>query len=178
MKVYWFSYISPSKNKKKVKKVLVAQSCPTLCDPMDCSPPGSSCLWNSLGKKTRVGCHSLLQVIFTTQGSNPDLLCCRQILYCLSHQGSHLKLINIHVSTLVSIDLFNLFLNKVFLLETRLYEREKIHSKHHLSLCINLQHSWVLTGPLNVNNKSVPVILSRSILKLSFVAGERGSNNL
>ena len=22
--------------------VLVAQSCPTLCDPMDCSPPGSS----------------------------------------------------------------------------------------------------------------------------------------
>ena len=26
-------------------KVLVAQSCPTLCDPMDCSPPGSSVLW-------------------------------------------------------------------------------------------------------------------------------------
>ena len=26
----------------KVAKVLVAQSCPTLCDPMDCSPPGSS----------------------------------------------------------------------------------------------------------------------------------------
>ena len=24
------------------KKVLVAQLCPTLCDPMDCSPPGSS----------------------------------------------------------------------------------------------------------------------------------------
>ena len=23
-------------------KVLVIQSCPTLCDPMDCSPPGSS----------------------------------------------------------------------------------------------------------------------------------------
>ena len=23
-------------------KVLVAQSCPTLCDPMDCSPPGPS----------------------------------------------------------------------------------------------------------------------------------------
>ena len=35
MKVYWFSYISPSKKKKKVKKVLVAQSCLTLCDPMD-----------------------------------------------------------------------------------------------------------------------------------------------
>ena len=28
--------------KENEKKVLVAQSCPTLCDPMDCSPPGSS----------------------------------------------------------------------------------------------------------------------------------------
>ena len=27
---------------EKVVKVLVIQSCPTLCDPMDCSPPGSS----------------------------------------------------------------------------------------------------------------------------------------
>ena len=29
-------------NKAKVKESEVAQSCPTLCDPMDCSPPGSS----------------------------------------------------------------------------------------------------------------------------------------
>ena len=36
----------------------------------------------------RVGCHSFLQVIFPTQGLNPDLPHCRQILYCLSHQGS------------------------------------------------------------------------------------------
>ena len=35
-----------------------------------------------------MGCHSLLQGIFPTQGSNPDLLHCRQILYHLSHQGS------------------------------------------------------------------------------------------
>ena len=33
-------------------------------------------------------CHSLLQGIFLTQGSKPGLLCCKQILYCLSHQGS------------------------------------------------------------------------------------------
>ena len=33
-------------------------------------------------KNTGVGCHSLLQGIFPTQGSNPDLLHCRQILYC------------------------------------------------------------------------------------------------
>ena len=35
-----------------------------------------------------MGCHSLLQGIFLTQGSNLGLLHCRQILYPLSHQGS------------------------------------------------------------------------------------------
>ena len=35
---------------------LIAQSCPTLCDPMDCSLPGSSVHGNSLGKNTGVGC--------------------------------------------------------------------------------------------------------------------------
>ena len=45
------------------------------------------CSWDSPGKNTGVGCHSLLQGIFLTQGSNP-VLHCRQILYRLSHQGS------------------------------------------------------------------------------------------
>ena len=44
---------------------LVAQSCPTLCDPL----PGSSVHGDSPGKNTRVGCHALLQGIFPTQGS-------------------------------------------------------------------------------------------------------------
>ena len=66
---------------------LVAQSCPILLDPMDCSQPGSSV-------------HGILQatilewvVISFSQGSSQPvdqtcLLHCRQILYCLSHQGS------------------------------------------------------------------------------------------
>ena len=41
--------------------------------------------WNSPGKNTGVGHHSLLQGIFPTQGSNLGLLHCRRILYCLSH---------------------------------------------------------------------------------------------
>ena len=41
--------------------------------------------WNSPGKNTGVGCHSLLQGIFLIQGSNPGFLYCRQILYHLSH---------------------------------------------------------------------------------------------
>ena len=40
------------------------------------------------GKNTGVDCHSLLQGIFPTQGSNLGLLHCRQILYHLSHLGS------------------------------------------------------------------------------------------
>ena len=43
--------------------------------------------WNSPGKNTGVGSCSLLQGIFLTQGLNPDLLHCGQILCCLSHQG-------------------------------------------------------------------------------------------
>ena len=66
----------------------VARSCPTLYNPMDCSPPGSSVHGDSPCKNTGVGCHSLLQGIFLTQGSNLGLLHCRQTLYPLSHQGS------------------------------------------------------------------------------------------
>ena len=66
---------------------LVTQLCPTLCNPMDCSPPGSSVHGDSPGKNTGVGCYAFLQGIFLTQGSNPGLPRCRGILYCLSHQG-------------------------------------------------------------------------------------------
>ena len=50
------------------------QWCPALCDPVDCSPPGS-CPWDFLGKNTGVDYHFLLQRIFPTQGLNPCLLC-------------------------------------------------------------------------------------------------------
>ena len=45
-------------------------------------------LWNSPGQCTGVGSLSLLQGIFPTQGLNPGLLHCRQILYQRSHKGS------------------------------------------------------------------------------------------
>ena len=59
-------------------KMLVAQSCLTLCDPMDCSPQDP----------LSMSCHFLLQGIFLAQGSNLGLLHCRLILYHLSHQES------------------------------------------------------------------------------------------
>ena len=67
---------------------LVTQLRPTLGNPMDCSPPGSSVHGESPGKDTGVSCHALLQEVFPTQGSNPGLPHCRQILYHLNHQRS------------------------------------------------------------------------------------------
>ena len=63
-------------------KVKVAQSCPTLCDPVDYSS------WISPGWNIGVGSLPLLQGIFPTQGSNPGLPHCRWILYQLSHKGN------------------------------------------------------------------------------------------
>ena len=52
------------------------QLCPTLCNPMGCSSPGSSVHgFLQARKNTGVGCHALLQGIFPTQGSNLHLLC-------------------------------------------------------------------------------------------------------
>ena len=51
-------------------------------------PHGLYSLWNSLGQNTGVGNLSLLQGIFPTQGQNPGLPYCRQILYQLSYKGS------------------------------------------------------------------------------------------
>ena len=64
-----------------------AQLCLTLCYPLDCSLPGSFVHGDSPGKNERMAGHSRLQGIFPTQGSNPGLPHCRQILYSLSHQN-------------------------------------------------------------------------------------------
>ena len=80
---------------------LVVQSCLSLCNPMDCSPPGSSVHADSLGKNTGVGCHALLQGIFPTQGLNMGALHGRQILYHLSHRGSPLRADGTNISELL-----------------------------------------------------------------------------
>ena len=67
---------------------LITQLCPTLCDPVDCSPRGSSVHEDSPGKNTGVVCHALLQGIFPTQGLKPGHLHCKWILYHLRYQGS------------------------------------------------------------------------------------------
>ena len=51
-----------------------AQLCPTLCYPMDCSPPGSPA-WDSPGKNTGVGCHFLLPCMKMKSESEVDQSC-------------------------------------------------------------------------------------------------------
>ena len=74
-------------NHIKISESEVAQSCPTLCDPMDCSLPGSSVHGIFQAKILVWVSHFLLQGIFLTQGSNPGVQHCRQTLYRLSYQG-------------------------------------------------------------------------------------------
>ena len=84
-------------------KVKVKSLCPTLCDPMDCSLPGSSI-------------HGIFQarilewvvISFSTQRLNPALLHCRKMLYCLTNQGSVVKLVkNLFYIWFISVQLLS-----------------------------------------------------------------------
>ena len=68
------------------RKLKWSESCLVVSDSW--RPHGLYSPWNSPGQNTGVGSLSLLQEIFPTQGSNPGLPHCRQILYQLSHKGS------------------------------------------------------------------------------------------
>ena len=104
---------------------LVVQLRLTLCNPMDCSTPGSSVHGNSPGK-TGVDCHALLQEIFLTQELNWGLLHCRQILYQLSYQGSPSLSIN-------------------WIIPRHLFANLKILSCIWLSLLLNFNINYVFT---------------------------------
>ena len=73
---------------------------------MDGSPPGSFVHRDSPDKNTGVGCHALLQGIFPTQGFNPGLPHCKQILYHLSHQESPSTALKVKVKSLSCVRLF------------------------------------------------------------------------
>ena len=74
-----------------IVKVKVSQSCPTLLPHVLYSP------WNSPGQNTGMGSLSLFQRIFPTEGSNPGLPHCGQILYPLSHKGSPVFIVAIFI---------------------------------------------------------------------------------
>ena len=70
--------------------MLITQSCLTLCNPMDYEPARLLCPWDSPGKNTGVGCHSLFRGIFLTQGSSPSFLLGRHFL-TIEPPSSHIE---------------------------------------------------------------------------------------
>ena len=66
----------------KGMKVKVTQSCPALCDPKDYTVHGIL-----QARILEWVAFPFFQGIFPTQGSNPSLPHCRQMLYQLSHKG-------------------------------------------------------------------------------------------
>ena len=88
--------------------------------PHELYPARLLCPWNSPGKNTGVGSHSLLQGNFLTQGSNPCLLDCRRILYHLNHLFKRL------VTSLLSLDFV---LGKYFSCTRQKYKQNLGHWK-------------------------------------------------
>ena len=85
----WLHGITDSMDIRSSEHCVCAQACLTLCDPLDCNPPGSSV-------------HGILQArtlawaaLPSSRGSSPSkdrthVSCIgRRVLYCLSHLGSH-----------------------------------------------------------------------------------------
>ena len=68
-------------------KVLVLQLCPILCNPINCSPPGSPVRGVLQVRILEWAVIPFSRGSSLTQGSNPGLLHCRRILYQLNYQG-------------------------------------------------------------------------------------------
>ena len=85
--IYFIPKLSLSPSHPILKWSEVTQSCPILCDPMDCSLPGSSIHGIFQARILEWVATFLLQQIFLTQELNLGLPHCRQMLYHLSHKG-------------------------------------------------------------------------------------------
>ena len=123
------------------------QSCLTLCDSLDCCPPGSSVHGIF---QARVGSHLLLQRIFPTRGLNLCLLHCRQILYLLSYWGSPItnSITKTSVAVCFKTKTRIIFKSKIFRV-TRIYIESSLNQN-----LLNLRHpsrSFECIGNKTVN---------------------------
>ena len=84
------NFLKSTSYQRETNCTFTKQGCSVVSDslwPHGLQPPRLLSPWNFPGKSTGVGCHFLLQEIFQTQGSNPGLPHCREMLYHLSPQG-------------------------------------------------------------------------------------------
>ena len=86
-----------------VVQCLVAQSCPILCDPKDCSLPGSSVHGDSPGKNTGLGCHALLVCVCVC------IIGVQLIYNVVLLTGVQQSELVIHISTLFFFFIFSLY---------------------------------------------------------------------
>ena len=82
----WRRLLRVSWTTKRSNQSILNESRSVMSDSLQ--PHGLYSSQNSQGQNTGMGSLSLLQGIFPTQGSNPGLPHCRQILYQLCHKGS------------------------------------------------------------------------------------------
>ena len=73
--LYWLSYKGSPCLPDTAAAAKPLQSCPTLCDPIDGSPPASPVPGDSPGKNTGVGCHFLLQCVKVKSESEAPQSC-------------------------------------------------------------------------------------------------------
>ena len=101
--MYTLGFLSSTLDSVKIAGICVCVDCSVMSNSLQ--PHGLYltrllCPWDSPGKNTGLDSHSLLQSIFLTQGLNPGLLHCRQILYCLSYQGSSLSYQGVNIQNI------------------------------------------------------------------------------
>ena len=82
-----------------------------------------------------MGCRSLLQGNFPTQGSNPGLLHCRRILNHLSHQGSPFVCMNIPIALFPVI--------RIYILFQSLFHYRSLQDIQYSSLCYIVGLCWL-----------------------------------
>ena len=99
------------------RHLLLGRKTMTLCNPMDCSLPGSSVHGIFQAIVLEWIAISFSRGIFLTQGSNPGLPHCRQMFYRLSHQGSPDKLTDKHRTKKQK----HLFATKIHIVNTMVY---------------------------------------------------------
>ena len=143
---------------------LVAQSCLTLQlsgDAADCSLPGTSVH----GGFSRQECWSrlpaILQGIFPNQGLNPGLQHCRQILYCLSHQGSsffrYSLVISLKISSRISSEIN---VNFIWLMFVQCFTPKLFHSRNQYFLWYKILWKFINSlQSLRVQNLKINMIL-------------------
>ena len=129
--------------------------------PCGLQPARLLCPWDSSGKNTRVGCHSLLQEIFPTQGSKLGLLHCRQIL---SEPPNSHQLSTIYIESIVYMLL--LLLNRFSRVRLCVTPQTAAHQAP-LSLGFSRQEHWSglpVPSPMNESEiESEATVLSDSL---------------